>query len=135
MMNRRLLPVTLVALNLLIACGGGGGESPEKVAVGWRMAFEKGDAATEWDLEAPGTRGSEDRAAGIAFLKSQYKPQTPDHQVVAVKATRTVKDTTDQQDKYVFVYLQVKERDYPAQQETVTLKKVGSAWRVAKWQP
>ncbi|HVW31606.1 MAG TPA: hypothetical protein VHL53_03610 [Acidimicrobiia bacterium] len=131
----RLIAATLAALTLLMGCGRGSGPSPEQVAVKWRWAFEKGDAATEWELRAPGTRGSEDRAAGIAFLRSLYKPLTPDHQVVAIKATRTVKDTSDPKNTFVFLYLQVTERAYPPGQETVTLRKVGGAWRVAKWQP
>jgi hypothetical protein len=126
----------LAAATLLMGCGGGGGgQSPEQVATKWRLAYAKGDFETTVDLEAPELHAQNGRAAAIAFEKSLYKPPTPDHQVVAVKAVRTVKDSTDQKNQYVFVYLQVTERDYPAEQETVTLRKVSGAWRVAKWQP
>ncbi|HVW31601.1 MAG TPA: hypothetical protein VHL53_03585 [Acidimicrobiia bacterium] len=109
---------------------------PERVAIRWRQAFENGDFETRWDLETTEKRGPvTQKASTIASEKNAYKPATPDHQVVAIKATRTVKATTDPKNRFVFVYLQVTERDYPPRQETVTLRKVGGAWRVAKWEP
>lgn len=133
-MNRSIA-TTLAALTLLMGCGRGSNSSPEQVAIRWRWAYEKGDFSTAWDLEGPELQAPAGREVGIAALKRDYKPPTADHQVVAIKAARTVKDTTDPKNTFVFVYLQVTERAYPPSQETVTLRRVGGGWRVAKWQP
>ena len=132
---RHTFVLALTAMALLAGCGRSG-DSPEKVALHWRQAIETGDFETRWNLEAPEKRGpATDKTSTIVSERSAYKPATPDHQVVDIKALRTVKDTTDTKDQYVFVYLQVTERAYPPRQETVTLRKVSGAWRVAKWEP
>lgn len=119
---------TVVAENLA-------GHPDPDVAVRWRAAHDNGDFDTQWDLEAPELHASAGRQVAVAALKRDYQPPTPDHQIVSVNAVRTVDDTTDQKDKYVFVYLDAKPRDYPVHHEIVTLRKVDGAWRVAKWQP
>jgi len=131
---RHTFAITLAAVALLAGCGSSG-EPADKVALHWRRAVATGDFNSQWDLEAPELHAPAGREIGIAALKRDYKPPTPDHQVVDIKTLRTVKDTTDTKNQYVFVYLQVTERAYPPGQETVTLCKVSGAWRVAKWEP
>jgi|GEM_PF-4340761 len=134
-MKRRPTFILALALTTILMGCGNSGESADKVALHWRRAVAIGDFNTQWDLEAPELHASAGREIGIAVLKRDYKQATPDHQVVDIKALRTVKDTTDTKDQFVFVYLQVTERAYPSSQETVTLRKVSGAWRVAKWEP